>query len=47
MPAGLKRYILCSKDVSVDTMARLNRAIEGQRKGAADDGRPLKKKPPS
>jgi uncharacterized protein (TIGR02285 family) len=27
MPAGLHRYIVCSKDVSADLMARLNKAI--------------------
>ncbi|WP_395399413.1 hypothetical protein ACHMW6_20480 [Pseudoduganella sp. UC29_106] len=27
MPAGLKRYIVCSRDVPADTMDRLNRAI--------------------
>lgn len=27
MPAGLQRFIVCSKDVAADTMERLNRAI--------------------
>ncbi len=27
MPAGLKRYIVCSRDVPAETMERLNRAI--------------------
>jgi polar amino acid transport system substrate-binding protein len=28
MPRGLNRYIVCSKDVPREVMARLNRAIE-------------------
>ena len=31
MPAGLKRYIMCTKDVPADSMARLNRAIEARK----------------
>lgn len=39
MPAGLTRYIVCSRDVSADVMARLNKAIDkvgrGRPKSAA------------
>lgn len=28
MPTGLKRYVLCTKDVPAESMARLNRAID-------------------
>lgn len=36
IPPGLTRYIVCSKDVSHDTMARLNRVIESLKIGAPD-----------
>ncbi|MGZ3182015.1 MAG: transporter substrate-binding domain-containing protein [Telluria sp.] len=39
MPAGLQRYIACSKDVPAATMERLNRAIEAVT-GSGRTGRP-------
>lgn len=42
MPAGLQRYVVCSKDVAPEAMARINKALDATmpRKAAADEAAP-------
>ncbi|MES2299593.1 MAG: transporter substrate-binding domain-containing protein [Pseudomonadota bacterium] len=44
MPPGLTRYIVCSKDVSPEVMARINKAIDSEFKAAPSDAKPVKGK---
>jgi polar amino acid transport system substrate-binding protein len=44
MPPGLKRYIVCSKDVAGTTMARINKAIDALDKPAPAEPKTARKK---
>ena len=39
MPPGLKRYVICTKDVPAESMAKLNRAIEALKPDARSDAK--------
>jgi polar amino acid transport system substrate-binding protein len=45
MPAGLTRYIVCSRDVAPDVMARLNRAIDRVGKARPGAGQGARRAP--